>query len=187
MALPEIVEQKKLITANELLQLSETSPNHELVKGELIEVTPPGGIHGFVAVEIGAMLRAVVKSQNLGKVMAETGYRLTTNPDTVRSPDISFLAIDKIPDGGIPDGYIAGPPDLAVEIVSPGDKAADIQAKIQDYLIYGTQLVWVIYPQQRLITVYYPDGTAKTLQSADTLEGKPVIPEFSCRVADIFG
>ena len=119
--------------------------------------------------------------------MVETGFRLTVQPDTVRSPDISFLAAAKIPSTGLPEGYIDGPPDLAVEIVSPGDTASEIQDKVQDYLAYGTQMVWVVYPQQRIVIIHYPDGTARTLRETDTLSGESMIPDFSCQVAEIFG
>ena len=119
-------------------------------------------------------------------MLVETGYILAANPDTVRGPDISFLAIAKIPNTGLPAGYIQGAPDLAVEIVSPGDAASEIQNKVQDYLAYGVQLVWIVYPQQHLVIVYYPDGTSRTLRDTDMLMGEPVIPGFACLVGDIF-
>ena len=118
--------------------------------------------------------------------MVETGYRLAVDPDTVRSPDVSFLSAQNMPSDGIPDGYIAGPPDLAIEIVSPGDTATEIQDKVQDYLRHGTRLVWIIYPQQQVVVVHYPDGTAKTLPQSETLSGEDVVPGFACSVKEIF-
>ena len=120
--------------------------------------------------------------------MVETGYRLTSNPDTVRAPDVSFLSTKNIPATGLPEGYISGAPDLAVEIVSPNDKASDIQAKVEDYLAHGTQLVWVVYPQQKLVVAHYPNGTARTLHhsNSDSLTGESTLPNFSCPLTDIF-
>jgi Uma2 family endonuclease len=132
-------------------------------------------------------LLSFIKARNLGVVMVETGYRLASNPDTVQGPDISFLSATKIPSNGLPDGYIDGPPDLAVEIVSPGDTASEIQDKVQDYLACGTPQVWVVYPQQRLVIVHNSDGTARTMRETDTLSGEAIIPDFSCQVAEIFG
>lgn len=188
MALAEATKPttKALITAEELWQMGAGGERYELSKGDLVEMTPPGGIHGSTAVELSSLLRDFVKQRNLGKVMVESGYLLATNPDTVRGPDISFLSASKIPAEGLPDGYITGAPDLAVEIVSPSDTASIIQEKVQDYLTYGTQLVWVIYPQQKIVVAYYPDGTAKTLHKTDALTGETVLPDFSCRIADIF-
>lgn len=178
---------KELVTAEELWQMGGRGENFELVKGELVEMTPPGGIHGSTASRLNTRLSNLVETHKLGIIMVETGYRLTTNPDTVRAPDISFLSAAKIPPDGLPDGYINGAPDLAVEVVSPGDTASEIQNKVQDYLAYGTQVVWVVYPQQRLVVTYYPDGTARTLRETESLSGEAVIPGFSCRVSDIFG
>jgi Uma2 family endonuclease len=177
---------KELITAEELWQLSESNKKYELVKGELLEMTPPGGKHGNIALKIGSLLYDFVKSEKFGEVMVETGFRLATQPDTVRAPDVSFLSVERIPSDGLPDGYISGAPDLAVEIVSPHDTASDIQDKVQDYLTYGTQLVWVVYPQQRLVLVHHADGTSQTLQETDLLAGEEVLPHFSCQVKDIF-
>lgn len=187
MALAESIETtKELVTAEQLWQMGTEGESYELVKGELIEMTPPGGTHGRLASEIAWLIKNFVKSKQLGVVLVESGFRLATNPDTVHGPDVSFLSAEKIPSDGLPDGYIPGAPDLAVEIVSPSDTASIIQDKVQDYLAYGTQLVWVVYPRQRLVIVHHPDGTARTLQQTDTLGGETVIPDFSCQVADIF-
>lgn len=188
MSLTKTMESvKELLTAADFWQMGSQGDNFELVKGELIEMTPPGGIHGSAAVNLGFLLLGFVKQKHLGYVMTETGYKLASNPDTIRGPDISFLSAAKIPAGELPEGYIDGPPDLAAEIVSPGDTASEIQNKVQDYLAAGTQLVWVVYPQQRLVIVHRPDGTAQTRREADTLSGETVLPGFSCQVADIFG
>jgi Uma2 family endonuclease len=178
---------KELVTAEDLWRMSSRGDDYELVRGELIEMTPPGGLHGSTAINLGSLLLSFVKEKKLGVVMVETGYKLATNPDTVRAPDVSFLSTAKIPSGGLPEGYLDGAPDLAVEIVSPGDTASEVQDKVQDYLTYGTPLIWVVYPQQRIVIVHYPDGTARTLHETDSLSGETVIPGFSCGVAEIFG
>lgn len=178
---------KELVTAEDLWRMGSRGENYELVRGELIEMTPPGGIHGNAALRLGMRLQSFAEAHQLGEAMVETGFRLTVQPDTVRSPDISFLVAAKIPSTGLPEGYIDGPPDLAVEIVSPGDTASEIQDKVQDYLAYGTPMIWVVYPQQRIVIIHYPDGMARTLRETDTLSGESVIPGFSCQVAEIFG
>ena len=188
MAVAKTVEHSKtvLVTAEELWQLSESGQKYELVKGHLLDMTPPGGTHGKVALRIGRFVQSFVDENDLGEVMVETGFRLVDNPDTVRSPDASFLAADKLSTTGLPDGFISGAPDLAIEVVSPGDTASEIQDKVHDYLTYGAQLIWVIYPQQKIVVVHHPDGTAKTLHEKDTLTGESVVPGFSCPVGDIF-
>lgn len=187
MALAEPTEQTKtLVTAEELWHLSAGDKKYELIKGDLKEMTPPGGTHGRIALKLGALLLDFVNSHKLGEVLVETGFKLASKPDTVRGPDVSFLSAEKLPAGGLPDGYISGAPDLAVEIVSPGDTASEIQDKVQDYLKYGSQLVWVIYPRQQMVMVHYPDGSAQTRHQADALDGETIIPGFSCPLSDIF-
>ena len=115
LAVTEEQKTKTELTADDLWQ-HPTAEKYELVKGELVEMTPPGGLHGSIAVRLAALIVNFATSQNLGEVMVETGYRLTTNPDTVRAPDVSFLPTKNIPTAGLPEGYIAGAPDLAVEV-----------------------------------------------------------------------
>lgn len=187
MALAETTEQTKmLVTAEELLHLSAGDKKYELIEGDLKEMTPPGGMHGRIAAKMSSLLLNFVNSHDLGEVLVEAGFKLASNPDTVRGPDVSFLSGEKVPAGGLPEGYISGAPNLAVEIVSPGDTASEIQDKVQDYLKYGSQLVWVIYPRQQMVMVHYPDGTAQTRHQADTLDGETIIPGFSCPISDIF-
>ena len=177
----------KLMTAEELERLPDNGTHYELVKGELVEMAPSGGEHGGLAVVIVVPLSNHVLSHQLGRVMVETGYKLARNPDVVRSPDVSFLRQERIPASGLPRGYIDGPPDLAVEIVSPGDTAEDIEAKVQDYLTYGTRLVWVMQPRTRTVTVYHPDGRARVLRGEDALDGEEVVPSFTLALTELWG
>lgn len=86
--------------------------------------------------------------------MVESGFCLECRPDTVRGPDVFFLAAERIPEEGLPTGFIQGAPDLAVEVVSPNDTVAEIQAKVQEYLEHGTRLVGILEPTTRTVTVY---------------------------------
>lgn len=177
---------QKLMTVEELARLADDGYHYELVRGELRQMSPPGGEHGVVALNISLFLGNFVRTQRLGQVFVETGFYLQRDPDTVRAPDISFLKRARMASGGPPKGFISGPPDLAVEIVSPGDTAEDIDDKVQDYLAYGTPLVWVIQPKTQSVTVYRSDGTAHVLRVNDTLTGEDVVPGFILRVSDLF-
>ncbi|OGO41829.1 MAG: hypothetical protein A2Z04_02440 [Chloroflexi bacterium RBG_16_57_9] len=177
---------KALMRAEDLFKLPDGGRHYELVRGELIEMSPPGGQHGRIALRVGSRLLAHVESRQLGQVIVESGFRLESNPDTVRGPDVSFMAASRIPAGGIPTGFISGAPDLAVEIVSPGDTVDEIQAKVDDYLSHGTQQVWVIHPATQSVTVYDADGTTQRLRKDDLLDGGEVVPGFSARVGELF-
>src|SRR5262249_49528516 len=112
-----------LMTAEDLFQLPDDNYKYELVEGGLIRMLPTGGEHGDVTMNAGFLLKGYVKAHDLGIVCAaETGFILKRNPDTVRAPDASFVAKERIPPGGIPKGYWPLAPDLAVEVISPNDR-----------------------------------------------------------------
>ncbi len=177
------------ITIDDLAQLPDSGVRYELARGELIEMAPPGGEHGSIAGRLAYLLGAVVYPGRLGAVLVETGYVLSRAPDIVRSPDVSVLVQERIPASGIARTFIEGPPDLAVEIASPGDTAAEVADKVRDYLTYGVRLVWVIEPKTQTVTVYRPDGSAQLLQAAagHTLDGEDVIRGFATPVDELFG
>lgn len=179
--------KKTLLTAEELLRLPTPGCRLELVKGELYEMPPAGASHGDIAMEIGSRLREHVRANGLGRVFAaETGFILARDPDTVRAPDAAFVARRRIPPEGLPSGYFELAPDLAVEVVSPGDTAREVQEKVGDWLRSGARLVWVVYPSSRSVTVHRSPDDLDQLSEEDTLEGAGVVPGFSCPVRDLF-
>lgn len=181
-------QKEKLLTAEEFFERygGKDSPSYELVKGKLVEMTPPSGVHGETAIAIGSALYDFVRRSNLGRVMVETGYTLGREPDTVRGPDVSFVRAERVPQGGWARGYVEGPPDLAVEVVSPSDTAYQLQAKVDDYLGNGAQRVWVVYPASKMVIVYSPDGSGRRYNIGDILEDEELLPGFSLPVADLF-
>lgn len=176
----------KLMTADELLRLND-GLRHELVKGELLTMTPAGTTHGMVAARLARLLGNWVDERGLGYVLgAETGFKLATDPDTVRAPDASFVAMQRIPPEGVPEKYWPGAPDLAAEVVSPGDSYEEVRAKVQEWLEAGTRLVWVVRPRARQVEVHTPDGRIALRGAEDELDGGDVLPGFACRVAALF-
>jgi Uma2 family endonuclease len=160
----------------------------ELVNGEILEMVPTGGEHGEITFDFSLMIGNFVKKNKLGRLTAaETGYILGIRPDgkpDVRAPDIGFVSLERAPEP-FESQYIPLIPDLAVEVVSPGDKAKDIREKIQDYLLAGIRLIWVLYPSIKTITVYYR-GTVRDLSQNDILSGEDVLPGFEAKISDIF-
>jgi Uma2 family endonuclease len=173
------------LTADELFYLSLPNKQAELVRGRLIVREPPGYRHGVVAFRIARLLGNYVHDHQLGTVVAaETGFKLFSNPDTVRAADAAFLSRDRAPDPP-PSGYLSLAPDLAVEVVSPSDRAGEIQAKVSDWLTAGSRLVWVIDPGRSRAVVYAQDGSVDPLSHKDTLSGQDVIPGFSCLLGEL--
>jgi len=179
--------KKATLTAEELLRLSTTGSRYELVKGELFEMPPAGGRHGSVAMRIGIVLGSYVRENELGEVFAaETGFILRRDPDTVRAPDAAFVARERLPAGELPPGYLEMVPDLAVEVVSPGDSAREVREKVADWMRAGVRLLWAIDPATRSVTVYRSTDDLSVLSEDDSLDGGQVIPGFSTNIKDLF-
>jgi Uma2 family endonuclease len=181
---------KKLCTADDLWALShkEEGQRCELIRGELVEMTglvPGDETHRTIVMWIDHLILDYVDTHDLGEVTpAGTGFILSTKPDTVRVPDVGFIAKARLKP--LTGAYYPFAPDLAVEVVSPDDTANRIRRKITDYLDAGTRLVWIVYPDSRLIDVYAPDRPLETVKAADVLGGSDVLPGLSLPVQNVF-
>lgn len=182
-----MAETKTTMTAEELLKLPDDGKRRELVQREVREMAPARVRHGRAAMRLASLLNRHVTAERLGVVLvAGTGFRISRNPDTVRAPDVSFVARERVPTGGPPEGYWELAPDLAVEVVSSNDTAAGVQSKVQMWLESGVRLVWVVYPGTRLVVAYRGLREISTFTAGDALGGGDVTPGFGCGVAEIF-
>lgn len=180
--------QTKLLTADDLLRLHSEGVRGELIRGVLCETMSVGGEHAETVMNLGLMLGNFVKPRRLGRLAAsDVGVRLGQNPDTVREPDIAFISAQKLPLEIRNVGYYEVVPDLVVEIVSPSDSLTQINDKARMWLNYGVLLVWVVYPDTRVVETHQADSPVVTLSEDDTLDGGAVLPGFTCPVRDIFG
>jgi Uma2 family endonuclease len=179
----------QLMTADELLAMPDDGIRYELVRGELIKMTPPPGHeHGLVTMNLAGHLFEFVKANQLGKVLAaETGFRIEQNPDTVQAPDVAFIRRERIEKKGKIQGYWPGAPDLAVEVISPSDTVSRIEGKVSEWLTAGSKQVWVVSSKLRTITIYSSLTDITTLTEKDRLSGGEIVPGFELAVAEIFG
>lgn len=174
-----------LMTADELLNVNIPGKQVELVRGVLVVREPPGYQHGAIVARLGALLVQYVDAHELGTVVVgDAGFKLATNPDTVRGPDIALVRRERAPDPA-PVGFAAFSPDLAIEIRSPSNRPGDILGKVGDLLSAGTRLIWVIDPARREARAYRQDGTETTITAEQSLDGEDVVPGFSCPLASI--
>ncbi len=183
------IEQKaRLMTAEELSRFTgDLARRYELVDGELIEMSPPGGEHGEITFEIGGVIRDFVRPRHLGKLYAaETGFLIQQSPDKVRAPDVAFVSRARLPEGTSPPGYVPLAPDFVVEVVSPSDSAQDVQARVDDWLKAGTQVVWTVYPGIRTVLVFRGLEQIERKSVDDDLDAEPVLPGFRCKARDLF-
>ena len=171
------------MTAEELMNIDDDSHRHELIKGELLTMPLPKRPHGRVSATLTMLLLQHARSNRLGEVCAETGYQLERDPDTVLGPDVSFVAQHRI-DEAI-DGYYQGPPDLVVEVRSPGDRRGKVEHKLSLWLESGAKSVWLVNPRQRTVEVISSTGERRVLYETDELVDDTV-PGFRVAVSEIF-
>lgn len=176
-----VPDMTRLMTAEDLLQPG--VPEHaDLVRGVLVVREPPGFRHGEIMARLIVVLGAYLDAHNIGRVVAgDAGFKLATDPDTVRGADVAFVSRERLPRGS-PVAFPALGPDLVIEVLSPGDRPAETFAKIADWLSAGSRLVWVIDPERRLARIYRADGTESILGDDDTLDGEDVLPGFTCTI-----
>lgn len=172
-------------TAEQLLAAGDIG-RCELVRGELIMMSPAGAPHGRTTNRIAFLVTAHVESQKLGEVFAaETGFLISRSPDTVRAPDVAFIRRDRtklIPRRG----YFPGAPDLAIEVLSPDDSASDVMAKVDDWLNGGTEEVWIVDPNRKALALHRRDQPVQTWTESDSFDDSRVLPGFALTLSELF-
>jgi Uma2 family endonuclease len=176
----------ELMTAEDLLALDLPNKSTELVRGRLIVREPPSTYHGRVQGKLHILVGSYVLTHQLGAVFGQdTGFKIATDPDTVRAPDLAFVNRNRVEQIG-PRGYAALAPDLAAEILSPDDRPGEVLEKVGEWLDAGVSLVWVIDPDRRVAFVYRPDGTVTAVATDGDLDGENILPAFLCRLSEVF-
>jgi Uma2 family endonuclease len=176
------------VTADELLDLpTGMGKRYELVAGELRVMSTSGWRHGEVAAIIASLLGTFIRERKLGRSFgAETGFLLKRNPDTVRAPDFAFIARDNLPEIEPAEAFWPGVPDLAVEVVSPGDTSGELADKIDEWLAAGCTSVWIVDPKLQTVTIYHSRTNIIVKTAGETLQDATVVPGFSCVVDEFF-
>ena len=180
-----VLTREQLYTVDEFEELLKLPENAgrllELIDGEIVEKMPTEE-HGSIALNIGAELRAYLRTIRRGIAGTEVRYQTGKDERNSRLPDISISVANR---PLVKDGAVIGMPDLAVEIKSPDDSLKEMREKAEYYLANGTQIVWLVYPHQRCVEVYTLD-TIELLCADDLLTGGDLLPDFSLSVAEIF-
>jgi Uma2 family endonuclease len=177
----------RLMTAEELEQMPEDDYQYELVRGELIRMSPPNVLHGRFVMLLGTFVNGFVLEHDLGWVGTESGFRIERGPDTVRSPDLYFIRADRVPSEEAAQHFGDLAPDLTVEVRSPSDSMSNLLKKADEYLAAGTRLVWIFDQNHKTVHVKSADGTTRTLTADDELDGGDVLPGFRLSLRLLFG
>ncbi len=177
--------EERLITGDELFAMGDIGPC-ELIDGRIVRMSPTGGEHGWLEIELGAELRSFVKERRLGWVLGgEVGVYTRRQPDRVRGADVAFVSRSRSPRRPSKK-FLDVAPELVVEVLSPEDRWQDIRPKIEEYFAIGVERVWVVEPENKAILVYSSPTEARRLGHADTLDGEGVLAGFSLPIASLF-
>lgn len=158
----------------------------ELVRGRLVREPWPAPLHGRLQVRLAHLLNAHVEAGDLGVVLSDVGFVLARDPDTVRAPDLAFVARARVPRDPYAGGFWEMAPDLAVEIVSPSNRAGEVQGRILDYLDAGAREVWVVDPGSRTVAIHRAGGQARLLRDADEISGSGELAGFGIPLPRLF-
>ena len=175
----------KLITADELLLMPDDGMQHELIRGVLTENMPPGDEHGLTVIRIGMLFGIYSEENDYGDVRGgDSGFLLERNPDTVRAPDVAWVAPGRLPGPVI--GYPELAPDLVVEVKSPGNSRREMAEKAEMWLSYGSRIALVADPRRTTVTVHRPNQPPQVLNEFDTFDGADILPGFTAPVWSFF-
>ncbi|XZO00774.1 MAG: Uma2 family endonuclease [Microcoleus sp.] len=183
----ETPAEEKVWTDAEFMALNRDGHRYEIVNGELIDMGNRSAKHGYVCSILMILLGGYVRIQKLGAMFdSSTAFKMKSG--NKRSPDVSFMAKERLQGlEELPDGFLEGAPDLAVEILSPSNTVAEIHNKLVEYFENGARLVWVINPKEKYVLVYRssqePD---RLLKSVDSLDGEEIVSGFTLPVAELF-
>ncbi len=176
------------LSIEQFLEISAQHPDkrYELIHGEIFEVPSPRPLHGLIAARILYFLMAYVMQTDRGYAVGDSNDFVLSGED-IFQPDAAYISKERLPH--LPERFQLAP-DLAVEIVSPSNTASEMQYKVETYIRYGSKLVWVVYPEQKSVYVYRPEGDGslnlRKLTGEEHLEGGTVLPGFSVATSSIF-
>jgi Uma2 family endonuclease len=174
------------MTAEQLAALPDDGQRHELVRGELRTMAPAGEQHGsLTALLTSSLVQATRASVRWRVLSGDPGFRISSNPDTVRAPDVALVPRDPRHPEPAP-GFLSGPPVIAIEVISPSDLYADVTEKVAEWLEAGCAVVFVANPRARTVSEHRPGSDVRILSGNQVMEARDIIPEWSLIVDELF-
>jgi Uma2 family endonuclease len=168
-------------------QLDPDEQGGEIIDGRWMPVTRTTWRHGEIVLAIGMLLKLYARKHAGWSVsVADPGVRLARNPDKLRGPDVGMVRADRAPTGKGVMGWLDGAPDLTVEVVSDGQTISEMTKKALEYIAGGSSMVWLVDPEPRRVVLFTPPNQVRILGPDDVIEGGALLPDFSCRVSELF-
>ena len=185
--------EKRLYTVDDVLALQSqpgnADRNFELIRGELLEMSPANLLHSWLASEISRMIGNFVADRHLGYTLVEGGFSPEDDQRTLLAPDVAYFERERLP-MPLPQSFAGFMPDLAVEIASPSNSIAELRRKAEVYLENGTRLVWIVIPDKAGVETLNVSADGKVdsefIDITGTLSGEDVLPGFELPLRTLF-
>jgi Uma2 family endonuclease len=181
-----MVTASSITTAAQLWNHASELGRCELVRGDLRVMSPASPRHGRIVFLLWTPVGQYLDEHPVGDAYgAETGFQIATTPDTVRAADLSLVLAER----GLDEdqgGFLLGAPDLVAEVLSPGNRRGEIDAKTREWLDAGCKIVWIVDPDRRTITIHSSNSEPQTLGAGDVLTAPTLMPGFALPVAKVF-
>lgn len=176
-----------LLSAEDFELVAQVLGPCELVKGEIVPMSPGGVRHSLVTGNAIRLLDSYCRPRGLGRVLTgEAGVIVARRPDTVRGADVAFISYQRLPKGPSDHGFLKQPPELVIEVLSKDTSWAKMEEKVGDYHAMGVDLVWVLDPQTMTLRAYQRGGSPLLLRDTDTVTADPHVPGFTVSVGAFF-
>lgn len=176
-----------LTTADEFEKIAARLGSCELVRGEVVELSPGGYGHSRITANVAFLLEQWARQSKSGRVLTcEAGVVVETDPDTVRGADVAYYSYDRLPQGAEPEGFLRTPPNLVVEVIGKKQGWREMVEKAGEYLRMGVDRVWIVDPDSHRVHVFRPDAEPTALSEDQSISDSHVLPGFACRLEELF-
>ncbi|MDX1992247.1 MAG: Uma2 family endonuclease [bacterium] len=187
-------QEKTLLTGDDVLNMPESlTSGMELIEGVLVprnggeSAVPTGLRHAKVESRFARHIGNFTEQHQLGEVYTgEPGFYTRGDTHTFRAPDVAFISYERLPKGTEEEGFSFIPPDLVIEVISPGNRTEKMEEKVREWFAFGVRMVWVAYPSSRRVHVFTAPDQLKIYEGDQRIEGGDVLPGFSATTSDFF-
>jgi len=178
---------KTRMTLAEFEEVAESLGPCELVRGEVVFLSPAGVPHSLITTNVAMLLETWARRTRRGRTLTgEPGLVTEEKPGTVRGADVAYFSYRRLPRRRQPQGFARVPAELVVEVVGKGRGWREVMEKAGEYLRMGVDRVWIVDPKTRRLHIFRPDGEPQVLAERDVVADPAILPGFRCRVRDFF-
>ncbi len=174
------------LTLDEFLALPETEPPSEYICGEVVQKSMPSFEHGLIAAGLIIELGNHLARSGEGVVVPEVRHA-SRDEQRAYLPDVGVILREHRPQRGTRARALDLPPDLAIEVLSPGDRPGRVAERLAFYLRAGVRLVWIIDPEERTLDAHRPGEPSQHYAGEGIVTGVPVLAEFELDLGKLFG